>query len=165
MTVDDAEFLWNMYNEHTTQGRHHEIQRTAVVTVVLALAGAAITYLAFVLTHGPQWPMSLFLVILGLFGASFSAKQAERTRMHITIAAAYRHALETRFADRAIGDINESARDKHRQEWNWRTGRDEESHRRKARREPFFPLYWFFIGLSLLVTALGVLTWIWPIRH
>jgi hypothetical protein len=77
-TLDKKEFLWNMYNEHVTQGRHHETQRTAVVTVVLALAGAVIAYLAQAKTSAVQWPMSVFLIILGIFGAGFSLKQTER---------------------------------------------------------------------------------------
>lgn len=44
--MDISDYLWNMYNEHTTQGRHHETQRTAVSTVVLGLAGAVVAFIA-----------------------------------------------------------------------------------------------------------------------
>jgi hypothetical protein len=35
---------------------------------------------------------------------------------------------------------------------------------RKANRG-WLRLYWFFVGLSLLITILGIITWIWPIRR
>jgi hypothetical protein len=212
MAVDDTDFLWNMYNEHTTQAKHHETQRTAIVTVVLALAGAVIAYLANVKTSAPLWPISAFLVVLGLFGAVFSLKQTERARMHTHIAGKYRRRLE-RCLDKNVARIGTAARTDHNEKWFWLTGRDDKNeyewkrwrYKRKPRRkkqraekeessippastervpvkeataaatereaedqdqdrEPMFHLYWFFIGLSALVTILGIVTWVSPIR-
>jgi len=99
--VDASDYLWNMYNEHTSQGRHHEAQRTAVSTVVLALAGAVVAVIAQ--GHFRRtWPLAAFLILLGLVGALFSQKQAERTRMHITIAGAFRHQLEQSLTSRGL---------------------------------------------------------------
>jgi hypothetical protein len=94
--MEETEYLWRMYNEHTTQGRHHELQRTGVSTVVLALAGAVVAFLSQPTSSELRWPMAAFLVALGLFGAGFSLKQTERTRLHITIAVAYRKEMESR---------------------------------------------------------------------
>ena len=168
--MDVSDYLWNMYNEHTTQGRHHETQRTAVSTVVLALAGAVVAVVA----QGHfrhTWSLAVFLILLGLVGALFSLKQAERTRMHITIAGYFRKQLELSLASRGMtvsstGDeitsqlksIGSNAREKHRAEWNWKTGRDDKNAREQ--RDPLFPLYWFFIALNLLVSILGVAIWV-----
>jgi hypothetical protein len=160
-----------MYNEHTSQGRHHETQRTAVSTVVLALAGAVVA----VMSQGHfrhTWSLAAFLILLGLVGALFSLKQAERTRMHITIAGAFRHQLELSLISRdptapAQADeitkqqlkyIGSNARKKHREEWNWKTGKDDK--KKPEPGDPLFPLYWFFIALNLLVSILGVAIWV-----
>ena len=163
--MDVSDYLWRMYNEHTSQGRHHETQRTAVSTVVLALAGAVVAVIAQ--GHFRQtWSLAAFLILLGIVGALFSLKQAERTRMHITIAGAFRQQLEESLAGRGpaglpqggiagnLKDIGSKAREKHRCEWNWKTGKDDKTTREAA--DPLFPLYWFFIALNLLVSVLGV---------
>lgn len=169
--MDVSNYLWNMYNEHTSQGRHHEAQRTAVSTVVLALAGAVVAVIAQ--GHFRRtWPLAGFLILLGLVGALFSLKQAERTRMHITIAGAFRKRLEQtldpdssasgqRNYESQLAAIGRNARNRHRKEWNWKTGKDdkvvsEDDKAVSGSRDPLFPLYWFFIALNLLVSILGV---------
>jgi Flp pilus assembly protein TadB len=164
--VDVSDYMWNMYNEHTSQGRHREAQRTAVSTVVLALAGAVVAVIAQ--GHFRHiCSLAAFLILLGLVGALFSQKQAERTRMHITIAGEFRHQLERSLASRGpparprgddiadqLKDVGSKARQKHRGNWNWKTGRDDKLAAQP--RDPLFPLYWFFIVLNLLVSILGV---------
>jgi hypothetical protein len=168
--VDVSDYLWNMYNEHTSQGRHHETQRTAVSTVVLALAGAVVAVMA----QGHfrhTWSLAAFLILLGLVGGLFSLKQAERTRMHITIAGAFRHQLERSLGSQDLAAppqsdeitqhlkyIGSNARNKHQAEWNWKTGKDDR--KKPESPDPIFPLYWFFIVLNLLVSILGVAIWI-----
>jgi hypothetical protein len=167
--VDVSDYLWNMYNEHTSQGRHHETQRTAVSTVVLALAGAVVAVIA----QGHfrhTWSLAAFLILLGLVGALFSLKQAERTRMHITIAGAFRQQLEQSLVSRDpagssqseianhLKFIGSNARNKHGKEWNWKTGKDDKTAPEPP--DPLFPLYWFFIVLNLLVSILGIAIWI-----
>jgi hypothetical protein len=169
LKVDVSDYLWNMYNEHTSQGRHHETQRTAVSTVVLALAGAVVAVIAQ--GHFRHiWSLAAFLILLGLVGALFSLKQAERTRMHITIAGEFRRQLEQSLANRNstaptqgevannLKSIGSNARRKHREEWNWKTGKDDKKVREQA--DPLFPLYWFFIALNLLVSILGIAIWV-----
>jgi hypothetical protein len=166
--MDDSEYLWRMYNEHTTQGRHHELQRTGVSTVVLALAGAVVAFLSQPASSELRWPMAAFLVALGLFGAGFSLKQTERTRLHISIAGAYGRELESRLQSpqhkhTPLDTINSDARRQHNLDWNWRTGEDDRNKgigRSSSDRDPLFPLYWFFIALNLLVAVLGVAIWV-----
>jgi len=166
--VDANEYLWDMYKEHTDQGRHHETQRTGVSTVVLALAGAVVAFLGQHTVRHP-WSLAGFIVGLGLFGALFSLKQTERARMHITIAKNFRQQLEIRIATDgreelppatprelvAIDAINGIGRHEHRSEWNWKTGRDDRT--KKEPKDPLFPLYWFFLALNLIIALLGVM--------
>lgn len=181
MQLDEKEFLWNMYNEQVTQGRHHETQRTAVTTVVLALAGAVISYLGFLRASRPQWPMSVFLIILGLYGAAFSYIQTQRSRMHIARAAVYRHTLEYELdcVDRRLkvsghetcGDSDgeqhdDEKRNEHRQE-------RAKGHEGEFKEDPRVTdsmlllevrdrlrVFGFFIGLNLLVAFAGLGVWL-----
>src|SRR5450759_4752098 len=76
--VDATDYLWNMYNEHVTQGRHHEAQRTGVTTVVLALAGAVTAFIAQGhLEHA--WTLAAFLIALGV-PVSYTHLRAHETR-------------------------------------------------------------------------------------
>src|SRR5262245_45115208 len=88
--------LWKMYQEHCTQGRHHETQRAAVATAVLAIAAAAIG-LATIdkgLTQ-VDLPATVFLVAVGVFGAIFAYKHYERFSMHMKRARHYRDELDS----------------------------------------------------------------------
>jgi hypothetical protein len=210
--VDATDYLWNMYNEHVTQGRHHEAQRTGVTTVVLALAGAVTAFIAQGhLEHA--WTLAAFLIALGVLGALFSLKQTERTRLHITVGTAFGRQLELRLTPEDISsaattpgippstvsspasiqkppthggstddrpwmdgivpllEIEKLSRDWHDNRWNIRTRKDDmklplaaetgrKKEKRKKKGQPLFHLYWFFVGLNLLVAALGAAIWI-----
>jgi hypothetical protein len=66
--------------------------------------------------------------VLGVFGAAFSLKQAERSRLHAFIARAYRRQLDKEVATSdctadMLNSLDLNAREEHPQKWNWRTGR------------------------------------------
>lgn len=86
---------WKMYLENCTQARHHEVQRSAVASAFIAVAGAIIGIVTFDrgLTR-LDLPLTLFLIMLGAFGAVFSAKQYERTQLHTRRARGYRDAYD-----------------------------------------------------------------------
>jgi hypothetical protein len=93
---DKAEILWRMANEHYTQGRHHETQRSAMSQIVFVIAGAL---LAFTGSNGATNPgrelIAGCLIVLGIVGAVFSMKQYERSRLHASIGGAHRSQLES----------------------------------------------------------------------
>ena len=156
--MDIPEYLWRMYNEHRTQQRHHETQRSAVTTATLALAGAVVAFLSQTSTLFPAWPLGVFLIVLGLFGAAFSLKQAERSQLNAFLAQAYRRRLEEELETRertaqVLNSLDLKARQEHRQKWTlWTAGvRD-----KGGKRDPLFRLYWFFVVLNLLVVAAGI---------
>jgi hypothetical protein len=43
-----------------------------------------------------RWPLAMFVIVLGLFGAVSSAKQYERFCLHMNRASAYRNELQKR---------------------------------------------------------------------
>jgi uncharacterized membrane protein YeaQ/YmgE (transglycosylase-associated protein family) len=155
--MEIPEYLWRMYNEHRMQQRHHETQRGAVTTVTLALAGAVVAFLSQTSARLPAWPLAVFLIVLGVFGAAFSLKQAERSRLHAFIARAYRGQLEkematSNFTTEMLNSLDVNAREEHRQKWNWRTGG---IGGKGTERDPLFRLYWFFFVFNMLIAAAG----------
>lgn len=138
---DISDFLWGMYEEHTTQGRHHETQRASVTNFIIVVAGGLVAFIANKDVTKDKWPLAAFLIIVGLFGALFSAKQYERFRFHMVAAGLYREELEKIVG----GDV------------------DEIGHKAKGVHKSSFPsllvklrLYYFWIALHLLIMALGI---------
>ena len=96
--ADDAalrDVLWKMYQEHCTQGRHHEAQRSTVAGALIAISGAVIGLVTFDKSISRiDLPLTLFLCGLGIFGAVFSAKHYERFSLHMKRAQKYRDELD-----------------------------------------------------------------------
>jgi hypothetical protein len=99
MDDPESEFLWRFYQDHITHGRHHETLRATTTTVLLAIAAGILGLLggmhSLPLQKG-QLPLTLFLFILGVFGAFFSAKYHERFEFNMFRARQYRESLEKR---------------------------------------------------------------------
>jgi len=146
---DETDFLWGMYQEHTTQGRHHETQRASVTNFILIVAGGTLAFIANKGVNKDQWILAAFLIVIGLFGALFSAKQYERFRFHMIAAGKYRKALETKLKG-DTGGIREEARKEH--EGNY---------------SPFLVkmrLYYFWIFFHVLIALLGAILLVMTIR-
>jgi hypothetical protein len=149
--MDANEFLWGMYLEHANQGRHHENQRANVTTFIIVVAGGILAFIANKdILSKDKWPIAVFLIIVGLFGALFSAKQYERFRYHMIAAGTYRQKLEQALGNN-VRDIREDAQNKHVEK---------------------FPtlliklrLYYFWIALHLFIAGLGVMLLIITTRH
>jgi uncharacterized membrane protein len=110
--------LWKMYQEHCTQGRHHEIQRAAVATALLGIAAAAIGVATLNKTLTKvDLAATLFLIAVGVFGLVFSYKHAERFELHTTRARAYRSELDTLLEGAPLKRLKEAADNKHNKKY------------------------------------------------
>jgi uncharacterized membrane protein YidH (DUF202 family) len=138
---DKTDFLWGMYQEHATQGRHHEVQRANVTNFIIIVAGGILAFIANKDVTRDKWSLAVFLIIVGLFGALFSAKQYERFRFHMMAAGKYRKELEN-IIDRSLETIRDSAKNEHKKSFT--------SFLVSLR------LYYFWIALHLLIMSLGV---------
>jgi uncharacterized membrane protein YidH (DUF202 family) len=96
-----ADVLMKLYQEHSTQGRHHEIQRSAVVTAIIAVASAVIGLVTYdrAITRS-DLPLTIFLIGIGVFGAAFAMKHYERFNLHTERGRAHRNAL-----DKLLGEV------------------------------------------------------------
>ena len=138
---DNTDFLWGMYQEHTTQGRHHETQRASVTNFIIVVAGGILAFIANKGVTRDHWILAVFLIIIGIFGALFSAKQYERFRFHMICAGKYRVELENLLTT-YYGKIREESTNEHEKTFS-----------------SFFinmRLYYFWICLHLLISILGI---------
>lgn len=105
MSLQDV--LWKMCEENYTQARHHENQRSAVISTILAIAVATIGLITFdkSIAGLTDVPLALFLIVVGIFGAGFSMKNYERSRLHAERARRYRNALDRLLPGRPIKEL------------------------------------------------------------
>ena len=91
-----ADVLMKLYQEHCTQGRHHETQRSAVVTAIIAVASVITGLITYdrAITRS-DLPLTFFLIVLGVFGAAFAMKHYERFNLHTERGRTHRDALDT----------------------------------------------------------------------
>jgi Ca2+/Na+ antiporter len=95
VTSPEQEIIWRFHNSHVATAQHHESQRGAVTTMLLAISTALVGLITFDgRMDRSDVPAAIFLVALGCFGALFALKHHERYRAHIERAKEYRDALD-----------------------------------------------------------------------
>ena len=92
--TDENTILWNLYAENWTQVRH-QTQRSTMSSLVVVVSGAIITLVtADKCVNIYDLPLAFLLVVLGVFGWFFSAKQYERSQLHVERVRGYRAMLD-----------------------------------------------------------------------
>ena len=146
------EMLWNMFEEHCTQARHHEDQRSTVASALVAIAGVITGIVTFDqrITLS-DLPLTLMLTVIGVFGALFSAKHYERYNLHLERARTHRAALNELLLGKPLIRLKEEADaanaaefpiiGKLRLKWFW---------------------YWIYVPISLLGLTLTIIAIIAP---
>ncbi len=81
---DQVDVLVKMYQEYHTNARHHEAQRSLVIQYLLLTGGVIGTLTSHGGVTRDDALLSAFLVVLGVFGAVFSASHYERYHRHKT---------------------------------------------------------------------------------
>lgn len=93
--MEKAELYLKLFQEYASEARHHEQQRATVTGFFSALAAGVLSVAGIDKTlSASDIPVSLFLVVIGLFGCAFSAKQYERYFVCMERARQYRLALQ-----------------------------------------------------------------------
>jgi hypothetical protein len=109
-----------MYQENWTQARHHENQRSELAKALIGVAGAAIAIIS--LKTGlvlKDLPLTVFVFLLGGFGAVFSAKQYERVRFHLERAAAHCEELNELLPGSPLGALEDRVDEHHNHIFPW----------------------------------------------
>jgi hypothetical protein len=145
--ADNSDILWNLYQEHCEWERHHEEQRASVTNILVAVAAGVLSVIT--LKNGltsSDLPLTIFLIMQGLFGALFVAKQYERFARHQRLAGKYRQALNDRFPESQIIALREMA---------------DQEQANTFRTLYRLRLHQLWTGLHLLIALFGlVLTWV-----
>lgn len=110
----EVDAYWKLYADNYLHVRHHETQRSTVATAIVAIAGALIA----VISYGGQFtwsdiPLAVLIIVLGLFGRDFSAKQWERATRHKVQALAYRNAVDQKLGLRLKAIERKTDQDHH----------------------------------------------------
>jgi hypothetical protein len=107
---DKINILLDLYNEHCDWERHHENQRSSVTSILIAVAAGILGVVTF---DGhiniTDVPLTSFLIILGCFGALFSAKQYNSFTQHQERANKIREALDALVPDAKILTLRNAA--------------------------------------------------------
>lgn len=112
----EFEVFLRLYEDNVNQSRHHEVERAAVIGVVVAIGAALVGLVTFdgAIAGVGDAVVALFLLATGIFGAAFSYKNYERSSYHFERARALRNVLdETHFGGR-IRAAQKGADERHR---------------------------------------------------
>lgn len=93
--MEKADLYLKLFQEYASEARHHEQQRATVTGFFSALAAGILTVVGIdKVLNVADIPAALFLVVIGVFGCVFSAKQYERFFVCMERARQYRLALQ-----------------------------------------------------------------------
>jgi hypothetical protein len=109
------DILFALYSENVTQCRHHESQRATVTSSVIAIDTIIIGLITFdKVINYTDIPLSVLLIILGIFGATFTLKHYERYSLCVERLRQYRKELDEQFAGNEISRLRNIADDIHK---------------------------------------------------
>ena len=138
--AEQSDILISAFQEHCTQLRHHETQRSNMTSIIVVVAAGVLAFIANNGVTKDKWPLALFLIFIGIFGALFSAKQYEMLRWNKTIAKKYKEELEM-LSKLGLSAIRANADAEHRKRF---------PILKKLR------LFYFWIVLHSLIAGLGL---------
>lgn len=112
------QLLWDLHQVLRDQAKHHEIMRSNVINYTLVVSSALITIITFNGTVDRQdLPLSVVIVLIGLFSTLFSAAYTERHNHSRAQASALLKHLDFLFfegqASTTISQIGANAEEKH----------------------------------------------------
>jgi hypothetical protein len=136
------EILFGMYQDSIAQCRHHEAQRATVTSSIIAIDTIIIGLITF--DKAINWvdiPLSFLLIVLGIFGATFSLKHYERYLLFVERLRQYRQLLDEQFANNEILRLKNIA---------------DEIHSKRFPRLSKYKHHNFWMVLHLLMALIGV---------
>ena len=142
--ADVREAMWRMYSDHIAQCRHHEGQRSAVLSVTITISAALIGIATFDKSIAGIADAAIFaaLASFGIFGAGFSLKHYERYRFHMQRARGFREVWDDLLPGTPLAAVHAAADAEHDREF---------PHLRRMR------LHYWWLGLNLAMSLLGVI--------
>lgn len=108
------DLLFALYSENVIQCRHHESQRATVTSSIIAIDTIIIGLITFdKAINGIDIPLAVLLIILGIFGATFTLKHYERYSLCVERLRQYRKELDEQFGNNEILRLKNIADERH----------------------------------------------------
>ena len=140
---DSVELYWRNIKDNLDHARHHEAMRTSTTNIIVTVAGAAFAIVGYDKSIcEADLPLLLFIAMLGLYGALFSAKQTERASLHYIRAQEYRRAIDRDEPEIDFLSLRKSA---------------DQTHKRRYPRLSRFELQSLWIGIHISITVLALI--------
>jgi len=109
--ADDTDVLLKFFEEDWRQVRQEENQRTAFSNIVFLIASAVLGILTQFGLSRDSLPLTLLLIVLGIFGGIASEKLYERSKLHMELAWAWRRRLYELHPEAQVERMVAEARD------------------------------------------------------
>jgi hypothetical protein len=90
---EKTEVLLQLYAEERAQARQSEDQRAALTNIIIVLVGAGLAFMSQLKLEREALPLSIGMMVIGIFGALACAKYFERWYRHWSRAYAFRAQL------------------------------------------------------------------------
>jgi hypothetical protein len=139
--ADDTDVLLKIYEEQWAQGRQHENQRVTITNIVLLISSAVVGFIAQQGISPKTLPISILLIVIGIFGAVACAKSYERVEYHFE---------RVRFLQNRLNELHPNGR------WG------ELKEKADAEHNSLFPklmkihMHQFWIALHLIIMLFGI---------
>jgi len=111
---DATEVLLKFFDEDWRQVRQSEDQRTAFSNIILLIASAVFGFLTQYGLTNETLPLTVLLIVLGIFGGIASEKLYERSKLHMELAWAWRRRLFELHPDIQLDRLMGEAEEVHR---------------------------------------------------
>ena len=108
--MEEKDFLWDFCKEHLAFCRHHEVQRETVTRIVIIVASALVGVITFDKTLNVyDLPLSIMVILIGVFGAIFSSKHYERFSFHLNRFRRFRSEITKNFPELNLTQLHTEA--------------------------------------------------------
>ncbi len=139
---DTTEFLMRMAEENWTQARQSEDQRATLTNLIVVIASIDQGVLTQTGFNKSSLPLTILLIILGIYGAIASAKLYERHQHHVNRAKPLRRQLDKLCPDAQVSNLQKAADDAFAAEHPILTNKIRLNH--------------VWLGLHILIAILGI---------
>jgi len=113
--ADESDILLHMIQEQWAQARQSENQRSTISNFTIVIALAAFGFLAKTTPGRKAIPLTIFLTVLGVFGALICAKFYERFYLHIQRVGRMMERLDQLHPEAQLCRLEQRADDMHNQ--------------------------------------------------
>lgn len=112
--MTEFDILKSLYQEDCIFARHHEQLRATITNFIIIVSAASISLTTFDGSLSlKDLPLTIFIFLLGCFGAVFSSKHYERVRLHLRRARKLREEIDKLVPSLNVTALRELANKEH----------------------------------------------------